>query len=357
MNPWRGNLAFKVYNPDKPQKYGIKAYMICDGTNGYICKFKLYTGKSDIPHSENGATYDLVFDLMRDFYGQGHVLYMDNYYSSPQLYWDLYLVGVGASGTLRANRKGVPQIVKDKNLKEKGQRFVVHNEHLMLLKIYDRKVVHLLSTVDTATDVPTGKTNPRTGEPLMRPQVIASYDKYMGGVDRADQMVSYATYAARTLKWWKRVIFHTISAAILNAYIIYKQTTTDRTPMLHRQFRKKLVRDLVSSVNKDNLPVTRTVGKPPTAEPLFRLQGRHFPEKIPAVGGKRISRSCVVCVPIERKVLQRAGEKRKRPGRESSYQCEQCQKTLCVDPCFRLYHQYKDYETEYHARKAAINDD
>ena len=26
MVPWRGNLSFRVYNPDKPKRYGIKAY-------------------------------------------------------------------------------------------------------------------------------------------------------------------------------------------------------------------------------------------------------------------------------------------------------------------------------------------
>lgn len=40
MIPWRGNLSFRVYNPDKPIKYGIKAYMLCDATNGYVNKFR-----------------------------------------------------------------------------------------------------------------------------------------------------------------------------------------------------------------------------------------------------------------------------------------------------------------------------
>ena len=45
MIPWRGNLSFWVYNPDKPHKYGIKVYMVCDSTNGYCVKFKLYLPK------------------------------------------------------------------------------------------------------------------------------------------------------------------------------------------------------------------------------------------------------------------------------------------------------------------------
>lgn len=30
MVPWRGNLSFKTYNPDKPNKYGMNGYTICD---------------------------------------------------------------------------------------------------------------------------------------------------------------------------------------------------------------------------------------------------------------------------------------------------------------------------------------
>lgn len=79
----------------------------------------------------------------------------------------------------------------------------------------------------------------------------------MGGVDRSDQMVSYATFSARTLKWWKRVIFHVVSLAVLNAYLCYKLVTV-RNPMLHRVFRKKLVAELIATVNKDNVPGMKT---------------------------------------------------------------------------------------------------
>jgi hypothetical protein len=40
MIPWRGHLSFRVYSPDKPVKYGIRAYMLSDSTNGYVSKFK-----------------------------------------------------------------------------------------------------------------------------------------------------------------------------------------------------------------------------------------------------------------------------------------------------------------------------
>ena len=59
-----------------------------------VSKFKPYTGKSATGPSMNGATYDLVMNLMRDFFEKGYNLYCDNYYTSPQLFWDLFQLSV-----------------------------------------------------------------------------------------------------------------------------------------------------------------------------------------------------------------------------------------------------------------------
>ncbi|XP_069156457.1 piggyBac transposable element-derived protein 4-like [Procambarus clarkii] len=37
--PWHGRLSFKTYNPNKPDKYGIKLYMLAEATSGYIYDF------------------------------------------------------------------------------------------------------------------------------------------------------------------------------------------------------------------------------------------------------------------------------------------------------------------------------
>ena len=85
---WRGNLSFKVYNPDKPTRFGIKLYEICDSSNGYCCNFEMYMGRNKTI-SENAATYDLVMRLMTPYLNKGYKLYTDNYYSSPILFNDL----------------------------------------------------------------------------------------------------------------------------------------------------------------------------------------------------------------------------------------------------------------------------
>ena len=57
-------------------------------------------------------------DLL-DYVGKGHHVFMDNYYTSPKLFVNLWAVGTGATGTLRVNRKGLQKKLKDAEV-EKG---------------------------------------------------------------------------------------------------------------------------------------------------------------------------------------------------------------------------------------------
>ena len=61
-------------------------------------------------------------------------------------------------------------------------------------------------------------------EEIRKPVMIDEYNKYMGGVDKSDQLLSYYGLKHRTVKWWKRAAFHLIDLAIINAYLLYKMS-------------------------------------------------------------------------------------------------------------------------------------
>ena len=44
--PFKGRLHFKVYNPQKPNRFHIKLFQISESTSGYILGFHVYTGKN-----------------------------------------------------------------------------------------------------------------------------------------------------------------------------------------------------------------------------------------------------------------------------------------------------------------------
>ena len=48
MIGFKGRLSWVQYMPKKPTKWGIKAWGLADGSNGYVWNFKLYTGKTTL---------------------------------------------------------------------------------------------------------------------------------------------------------------------------------------------------------------------------------------------------------------------------------------------------------------------
>lgn len=126
-------LSFIQYMPIYVYtKWGIKVWARCDAITGYIFSFDVYTGADPAkPTHPKGLAYDVVMDLLESRLDKGHAIYMDNFYSSPQLFQDLLSQGTAATGTVCTNRKHFPTSLKPKQ-GEKNTRgyseFLYHKE-------------------------------------------------------------------------------------------------------------------------------------------------------------------------------------------------------------------------------------
>ena len=76
-----------------------------DSIKGYnIHSFSIYRQVSLRPTCE-GFGYDVVMTLLDSLKNKGHVLFTDNFYSSPELFIALLNECAFASGTVRTTRK------------------------------------------------------------------------------------------------------------------------------------------------------------------------------------------------------------------------------------------------------------
>ena len=110
--PFKGHVSFKYYNPNKPNKYHLKTFKVVDSITNYACQFDLYVGAETSDQLNPSITgfdkvHDLVFQLVRQYLDKSYIIYMDNWYSSPFLFYNLCLVQTGACGTSHY-RKGYP---------------------------------------------------------------------------------------------------------------------------------------------------------------------------------------------------------------------------------------------------------
>jgi len=193
---YKGRLKFKQYNPRKRKRFGIKSFVLCDCKTGFILDFLIYFGKQPKGDS-SGATGTIVMKLMADYFDKGHILYVDNWYSSPTLFELLCQKGTGACGTVRRNRKYVPNFPK--KLK-KGEIVAKHTDHQLAICWKDKKEVTMLSTVHHSSMIPQ---EDKPSKPLM----VIDYNQHMGLVDKSDMQMSFSDTTRRSMKWYKKLFF------------------------------------------------------------------------------------------------------------------------------------------------------
>lgn len=111
--PWRGRGGSRVYMRDKPTKWGIKLYELCESSSGYVWTFEVmcrYPGLSNTPH-------DVCLRLMQQLKNEGRTLYLDNYYCAPALAASLAAEDTAVVGTVRPNRKELPKDLMNQPLR------------------------------------------------------------------------------------------------------------------------------------------------------------------------------------------------------------------------------------------------
>ena len=150
----------------------------------------------------------------------GHELYVDNFYTSVPLARELLKRKTLLCGTLRRNRKGLPNKVVSTKI-SKGQCIRPRNGRIVVLKWYDKRDVLMLTTFHPGKLVNSQNKN-RKGESIQKPDCIFSYNNSMCGVNRTDQLTSYYSPLRKTLRWFKKVVLHFIDMALTNAYPMYK---------------------------------------------------------------------------------------------------------------------------------------
>lgn len=169
----------------------------------------------------------------------------------------------------------------------------------------------------------------------LKPVEVAEYNKYMSGVDRLDQLVSYYSCPRKTVRWYKKIIFHLLDVTLFNAYILFKKKIKNIRMI---EFREKIIRGLLEiPENEKNGKVFFEASKSIAVHDNRRAQVRldnnitpHFPEKIPLPSEnyrrKNYFLNCKECLKKDKRT-------------QVSYRCKGCEEKPPLCPtCFESYH-------------------
>lgn len=329
MIRFKGRSSLKQYNPMKPIKRGYKLWCVSDD-NGYIYRTILYTGKANSENQadirkEFGLGGDVVLSLLKDIkLGDNHKVHMDNYFSSIPLMEELKNRKILGCGTIRSNRKEVPQLKEDKTLKRGEFDYRSTPSGITVYKWKDSKAVHFISNhhgIET-TSVQR-KQKDGTKATVSCPHVVKDYNQHMGGVDKHDMLRQLYGTDRKNVKWWHRIFFGLLDMSIVNSFIVYSENNQESSMTLFN-FYRDVGRGLLAFSERTNPgPQKRRRLNYSTPESVRLANvGVHWPEFTTS------KNRCEVC--SKNGITARPLNK-----------CSHCGVHLCCNAkrnCFRIYH-------------------
>lgn len=355
----------RQYMPNKPHKWGIKLFVLCD-SHGFAYRFEIYNGAGDnvilSGAPDLGSTANIVVRLTQTVEDmRHHIIYFDNFYTSLPLLVYLRARGIYGLGTIRPNRIPNCLLPLDKAISNKPRGYSIeycgkaYGVDISTVMWKDNKCVRLASTYvgierfDQANPDEQKSKATRYDRKQKKnvavdcPQIIREYNSHMGGVDLMDGLIGRYHIKAKSRDPMMRLFYHFVDMAATNAYILYRRinaeslinVSSDENRLLKLpEFREEIAAGLVAM--REKRPVGRpSASAPPKQTPTgtsatHRVQHLvddlryddydHFPKWM-AKGGRRICKLCKVS--------------------QTQCYCNKCKLHLCCSNnknCFLEYH-------------------
>ena len=260
--------------------------------------------------------------LMDGYLDKHHVVVMDNYFTSVPLFMDLLERSTYACGTVRLNRKYLPEEFKEKKHMQPGESQYWQSDNFIATLWQDKRTVRFLSTCCSSEGDDTVIRRRNSDEPLRLPcpPAVKIYTKYMGGVDRSDRLVRTYTVSRQSKKWWYRLFYYLLDTSLANSFLLYN-SSQNHDELSELDYLKNLSIQLISTKSSNDEVQPRPQRKKTKVSiPPRMTASNHWPihTKTP-------------------KKCQKCAAPRSR-GPQSRYMCEACNVHLCIDKCFKRYH-------------------
>ena len=245
MVPYFGRHSCKQFIRGKPIRFGYKLWCICS-SSGMPYKVVIYEGKTG--NCEGPLGTRVVLDLVSICEDpKRHHIYMDNFFSSYNLFMKLKELHFRATGTIKENRLNGCTIINKITMKKKERGTFDYRSQgsLEVVCWNDNAVVTLIS--NTIGVNPLGKVKRRVkgrGEvSVNQPFVVKAYNNGMGGVDLFDRALSDYRPSIMGKKWYWTLFVNALNISVVFTWRLYELLHDEKVPQ--KDFRMKLLEVMV----------------------------------------------------------------------------------------------------------------
>jgi len=147
--PCKTRCRFIQYMPNKPDKFGIKLWALVDVETKYFLNGFFYLGKDEERDPHNSLSYHVVMKLCQPFSHKGYNITCDNFFTSLSLAKELKKKCFSIVGTIRTNRRELPNVSKNDEKFGLHDTKVLRTEGDVTLSIYQAKKDKKISILST----------------------------------------------------------------------------------------------------------------------------------------------------------------------------------------------------------------
>ena len=252
MVGFRGRFGSTQYTPNKPVKWGIKAFTLADAKTGYMLNILVYTGAQTLDNADpQFASLPVlsrsVLHLVSPYLGKGHHIFADRFYSSIPLVRTLFEHQTHYTGTIMKNRVGLPDPIRSPFSLADDATTQFRHEELMVIAGRAKSKTKPVVMITSSCSAGMTEVRNRRGEQVKKLVAVNEYNHSMNGVDRNDQHCVYYSFVRKTLKWWRKLFFYLLECSTVNSYILYKevQKAAGNRPLTALDYRRSVIEDLV----------------------------------------------------------------------------------------------------------------
>ena len=305
--PFRGRCSFVQYIPNKPAKYGLKAFVLCDSKTFYVSNLEVYCGQQPEGQYKNSNTpTDITHRLLQPWKGKNRNLTCDNWYTNYPLAKALLKDKVTIVGTLKKNKKELPPEFLPNKKRSPGSSIFGFQKDVTIVSYAPKKnkAVILLSTMHSDAAI-----HPVTN----KPDIIMDYNSYKGGVDTVDKMCATYSVLRRTRRWPLVLFLQLVNIAGINSQILYNSLHIEDG----HKYRRVFLKVLAMSLMKPHLSERATLQTLPSDIQRFLGKYKQPQEEHEEMPPAKIRGMCFCCG--------------RQKNRVTTISCHTCQKPVCKE--------------------------
>jgi len=179
---------------------------------------KVYLGRdSHFATDDMTSTHATVRHWTCRVEGLGHKLFMDNFFSSPRIFYDLLRRKIHSWGTVRPNRKDMPSDFGTKKTEIDKGRHKGEDQGKFDRVSLEGHTRRLHANMDPPPEEGNFCDDSKRD---LKPHIVAWYNRHMGYIDISDRMANRYSMYQRTFRWTTKLFFHLLDLTVLNSWIL-----------------------------------------------------------------------------------------------------------------------------------------